>query len=458
MSGKITLTIVTGPKAGTTFIFEEHDILLLGREKDCQVCLPEDPQISRHHFILEVNPPQIRIRDLGSLHGTYINGQKYGGRGKYETPAEGAGRTSAQIDLHDGDEIRAGKTTFQVRVETARIHKSRRCLKCYERISIEDGEGGQDDNICKICRQEQVRDSSQMHYLPFFHEQSQSLGQKGIDVPDYKIIQELGQGGMGIVYLAQHIKDGRQVALKVMHSRGSGDERSHKKFLREMEATRALRHPHIITFLESGVRHDIFYFLLEFCEGGNVADLIVRRHGRLTLEEAKPIILQTLQGLAFAHKQRFVHRDIKPQNILLRGKEGSWSARLADLGLAKNFEQAGFSGLTFTGEKVGTFQFMPREQVTHFKGFKPVSDVWAMGATCYYMLTGAFPRNHLDTQDQVAVILRGEIIPIGTRDPSIPRPIAEVIDRSLADKVNDRYQHAGEMYEALKKVLSTVIS
>jgi eukaryotic-like serine/threonine-protein kinase len=222
-----------------------------------------------------------------------------------------------------------------------------------------------------------------------------------------------------------------------------------------MEATRALRHPHIITLLEGGAQHDIFYFLLEFCEGGNVATLMERRGGRLTLEEAGPIILQTLQGLAFAHKQGFVHRDIKPQNILLRGKEGFWSARLSDLGLAKNFEQAGFSGMTITGEKVGTFQFMPREQVTHYKRFKPVSDVWAMGATCYYILTGSFPRNHLDTLDQVAVILRGEIIPIHTRDQRISRPIAEVIDRSLADKVNDRYQHAGEMYEALKKVLST---
>lgn len=452
MSGKITLTIATGPKAGTTFVFEEHDTLLLGRERDCQVCLPEDPQVSRHHFILEVNPPDIRIRDLGSLHGTYINGQKYGGRGKHEMPEEGVGRTFVQIDLHDGDEIKAGKTTFQVRVEATSTRKLRRCLQCYDWISIEDGESGQDDNTCASCRQVQDRPEAGLLSL---YEQSQSLTQKGINVPDYKIIQELSRGGMGVVYLAQHIKDGRQAALKIMPSRGAVDERSHQKFLREMEATRALRHPHIITFLDSGAQHGIFYFLLEFCEGGNVANWMERRGGRLTLEEAGPIILQTLQGLAFAHKQGFVHRDIKPQNILLRGKEGFWGAKLSDLGIAKNFEQAGFSGLTITGEKVGTFQFMPREQVTHYKRFKPTSDVWAMGATCYYLLTGSFPRNHLDTLDQVEVILRGEIIPIRTRDQSISKPIAEVIDRSLADKVSERYQHAGEMYEALKKVLST---
>ena len=164
-------------------------------------------------------------------------------------------------------------------------------------------------------------------------------------------------------------------------------------------------------------------------------------------------MLQTLQGLAFAHKQDFVHRDVKPQNILLRGRTRAWNARLADLGLAKNFEQAGFSGLTMTGEQSGTYQFMPREQVTDFKRIKPVSDVWAMGATCYYLLTGAFPRNHLATQDQIDVILHGEIMPIHIRDQSIPKAIAEVINRSLALEVSERYQDAEEMYEALKKVL-----
>jgi hypothetical protein len=449
MSGKLTLTVTTGPRAGTAFVFEEHDTLLLGREKDCQVCLPEDMQVSRHHFILEVNPPNIRIRDLGSLHGTYINGQKYGGRGKHETPEEGAGRRFVQVDLRNGDEVKAGQTTFKVRLEAASSLKSSRCLLCDD--WIEAGESRQDDNICASCQMQAQDDPGTLLFS--LCEQSQALTQKGINIPDYQLMQELGRGGMGVVYLAQHIKDGRQVALKVMPSKVAVDERSRQRFLREMEATRALRHPHIVTFLDSGAQHGIFYFLLEFCEGGDVASLMRDRGGRLTLEEAGPIMLQALQGLAFAHKQGFVHRDVKPQNILLRRKEGCWSARLSDLGLAKNFEQAGFSGLTITGEKAGTFQFMPREQVNDYKRFKPVSDVWAMGATCYYILTGTYPRNHLDTLDQVKVILQGKVIPIRTRDPRIPKSVAEVIDRSLADKVSERYQHAGEMYEALKKVL-----
>jgi hypothetical protein len=448
MPGKVILTITTGPKAGTVFAFEEHDTLLLGRKKDCQVCLPEDVLVSRHHFILEVNPPHIRIRDLGSLHGTYINGQKYGGRGKHETPEDSARQKFAQIDLHDGDEIKAGQTTFKVQVEAvANSLQSVRCLRCYEMINAESG---QDDNICMAC-QIKAQDNPGPFLFSLF-EQSHSLTQPP---PDYQIIQELGRGGMGVVYLAEHIKDSKQVALKVMCSKVAVDERSRQRFVREMEATRALHHPNIITFLDSGTYCGIFYFLLEFCEGGNVISLMESQGGRLSLEEAGPILLQTLQGLAFVHKQGFVHRDVKPQNILLRGMEGCWHAKLSDLGLAKSFGQAGFSGLTVTGQHAGTLQFMPREQVTHFKDFKPDGDVWAMGATCYYILTGSFPRNYLDTSNPIDVVLQGEIIPIRTRDPRIPKTIAEVIDRALANKESERYQDAGEMYEALKDVLPT---
>ena len=163
------------------------------------------------------------------------------------------------------------------------------------------------------------------------------------------------------------------------------------RHFREIENMRRLRHQHIVNFLDYGSVGGVFYILLEYCEGGNVSDLMSRHGGRFGLDEARPIMLQVMEGLAYAHKKGFVRRDLKPQNILLTGKEIPLTAKIADMGLAKNFAQAGLSGMTATGSFAGSFPFMPREQVTNFKFVKPVSDVWSMGATFYNILTDQFP-------------------------------------------------------------------
>jgi eukaryotic-like serine/threonine-protein kinase len=165
------------------------------------------------------------------------------------------------------------------------------------------------------------------------------------------------------------------------------------------------------------------------------------------------LLLQALEGLAFVHAKGFVHRDLKPHNILLSGTGRQRVAKVADLGLTKNFEQAGLSGMTVTGSFAGSFPYMPREQVTEFKYFKPVSDVWAMGATFYHILIGKFPRNYRARQDPLEMVLSGTVVPIRQRDPSIPLPVANVIDRSLVDDITDRYQDAGQMYEAFAQAL-----
>jgi serine/threonine protein kinase len=123
------------------------------------------------------------------------------------------------------------------------------------------------------------------------------------------------------------------------------------------------------------------------------------------------------------------------------------------LGLAKNFQRAGFSGMTVTGQVAGTPGFMPREQVTNFKLVKPTCDVWSMGATFYNMLTGQFPRDFPHGRDKMQIVLQSPVVPIRKRDSNIPQRVAEVIDRALAEKPQERYQDAGEMLKALKAVL-----
>jgi len=164
-------------------------------------------------------------------------------------------------------------------------------------------------------------------------------------------------------------------------------------------------------------------------------------------------MLQSLEGLAYAHRHNIVHRDLKPHNLLLAGSDGRWTAKIGDLGMAKNFEKAGLSGRTLTGAYAGTPQFMPREQVINFKYVKPVSDVWSLGATFYGMLTGQTPHDFPRGLDPIEVVLGGKIIPIRQRDASLPKKLAEVIDRSLMVKPQERFQDASEFRRALEPAL-----
>ena len=421
MADRVTLKVSAGPLAGRVFSYDRHDTFLFGRSPDCHAELAaNDTTASRHHFLLEVNPPRARLRDLGSLNGTHVNGQKHGGRGRQESPEEAARRRLPEVDLRDGDHIRVGATVFEVAIEG---HRSTAPAE-----PPEDGGSGLESLLG-------VRPAVPM------------------EVPGYAVGKVIGRGGMGVVYLAKRQEDGSTVALKVMLAQSDVDDAARENFQREIEITRSLRHPRIVSLIDHGSAGSTFYFAMEYCAGGSVADLQRRQPGGLPLTLSVRIALEALEGLAHAHERGFVHRDLKPENLLLADAAGG-GAKVTDFGLAKSFQQAGLSGMTATGAVAGTLYFMPREQLTQFRLLKPVSDVWSMGATFYYMLTGAYPREFRPGEDPLPVILRGGVVPIRARDPRLPERVAAVVDRSVADAVPERYQTAGEFRAALAEAVS----
>jgi len=466
MPAKVILSVTEGPIQGTLYTFEEHDTFIFGRASDCHARLsPDDTTASRHHFILEANPPDARLRDLGSLNGTYVNDVKYGGRASDETPEQAATRRFPEIDLKHGDTINVGDTVFEVQIESqvaavpidfhvlqteVSSPEVMRCGLCGKDVEAEVGSNRRGDYICHSCQQKVQSDPAivVVHELRA-HDRDPT---RPNDIAGYNLECKLGEGGMGAVYLGRNVITGETAAIKVMLAKVAVDEDSRQRFQREIEVTRQLRHTNIVLLIEQGSTGSGFYFVMEFCSGGDLDDLIERHGGRVPLSEAAPVMLNALDGLAYAHSQGCIHRDIKPQNILLAGQFGE-IAKISDFGLAKNFQQAGLSGMTATGMMAGSLAFMSRDQLVNFKYAKPVSDVWSMGATFYYMLTGRPPRDFPVGQDPVAVILNRNVVPITDRNASIPEKVAVVIDRATTDNVKQRYQTAREFREALAAAL-----
>lgn len=190
---------------------------------------------------------------------------------------------------------------------------------------------------------------------------------------------------------------------------------------------------------------------MEFCDGGSLAELTEKGGGTISCEAAVPILLQCLDGIEYAHQAKIVHRDLKPANILLSHSNAKSIAKVADLGLAKNFEHAGYSGLTMSGSVGGSFGFMPREQLTNYRDAKPVSDIWSLAATFYDALTGFTPLDFPSPSEQnwlsgvYNAILNDEPVPIRARDRAVPPRLDQVIDRALSVDPQSRYQSAGEM-------------
>jgi pSer/pThr/pTyr-binding forkhead associated (FHA) protein len=423
MSATVQLQVTEGTAKGKSFTFSAHDTFFLGRHPDCHVHLPDDPCVSRHHFILEVCPPQACVRDLGSRNGTYVNGRKVGGRKEGESPEEGARRAYPEVTLKHGDRVQVGDTALEVHVTQA----------------------------------EKQAGPPPVSPVPSFDELNpQQLAdlllkaaKKGkaprLNIPGYEIEKELGRGGFGVVFRARRIADGVPVAIKVLLPRVAVKPVEVEKFLREMAVTAQLRHTNIVKLFDQGHSEGLPYFIMEYCEGGSLWDLIMKHGGKLPLKVAQPIMLDALAGLAHAHEQGIVHRDLKPQNILLdRGV-----ARISDFGLAKNFQQAGLSGLSITGNYAGTPLFMPREQLINFKHLKPVSDVWSIAATFYFMLTGAFPYPFTEKRDPIDVILNEPIVPVEKREKPIPQKLSSWFGQCLTSDLRERFSSARQMIDAL---------
>lgn len=432
---RVTLRVLSGPHVGRTFTFDQHDTFLIGRADTAHLCLPEDRFFSRHHCLLEIAPPRVFLRDLGSTNGTFVNGQRV-----------------HEAYLSSGDKIQGGQTVLAVEVTVDQPAPS--YDQPYARHELQPTQPAIVMVECLNCgRREQAEASSPDERLTFLCEDCRNeLKRKPQPIPGYEMIKILGRGGMGSVMLARDEKTGRAVAIKTLLPEVAVSEQALRRFMREIDVAAALQHPHVVSFVDRGTYNGTIYLVTEFVAGMDAAKLADSRGGRLPYQEVVQIVTQGLDALAFAHSRGYIHRDIKDQNILVQGQWPNYNAKLTDFGLAKSFTQTGMSGVTMAGDVAGTFAYMPPEQIRDFANVRPSSDIYAMGMTAYSLLTGAVALDispHANVAETVKAIFDKPIVPIQRRVPEIPPPIGQAVERALAKDPNHRWPTAEEMRQAL---------
>jgi len=227
------------------------------------------------------------------------------------------------------------------------------------------------------------------------------------------------------------------------------------RFQREMAILQRLDHPHIVRFLDTGESSGMLYFIMEYVEGQSAADA-VKRGGPFAPGRVAVLGGQLLEALAHAHLQGFIHRDVKPGNLLLTTVDGREGVKLADFGLGRTYQASMMSGLTISGTPGGTPGYMPPEQVLDFRSARPAADQYSAAATLYYLLTGQMIYEPArSTADLLMRVLHDEPLPLRqpVSGPALPGRLGPVMCRALARDPKLRYPDVLAFRDALARAL-----
>jgi serine/threonine-protein kinase len=497
---QIKLEVIKGPEKGKVFVLNEPTTCLAGRSREARFRFGEDdPYISRRHFLLEVAPPKVYFRDLDVTNSSKVND-----------------RIVEEEILSDGDIIEVGYTQLKVFINLALKAETLHCAECGKSFEIYDDESPA--QVCADCltdvQEEQRRQDALKVEGPFkarcqcgkdLTNQANSDGRarelagkvtyacekcmarlkedKGQKIDHYELIKFLGKGGMGQVYLAWHKPTVRIVAFKEMNI---PNDQLAARFAREIRIMKKVAHENVLCFIDSGQSRKSGkpYLTMEYASGGCLEDL-VKGNGSLPAGSIVEFIIKSLDGLKFIHRAGIVHRDLKPENILLKGNGGEELVpKIADFGLSREFSRAGGSQLTQLGTALGTVLYMPPEQIMDAHNVKETADVYSMGATLYYLLSGRYPFN-FPTKSEVQqffeenkkkvrtfqeafklmieikklktphlIVLTEEPVPIRKRCPQIHPGLARIVDNALKKDASRRFQTADDFKRELERIVA----
>ncbi|MBO0769465.1 MAG: serine/threonine protein kinase [Solirubrobacterales bacterium] len=262
----------------------------------------------------------------------------------------------------------------------------------------------------------------------------------------YRLEKRIGAGGMSTVYLALDETLQRHVAIKMLNREVASDSDQLERFRREARAVAQLSHPHVVGVIDAGEDEQRPYIVFEYVEGETLKDRI-RRLGRLPIPEAVAYAIEIARALGTAHARHIVHRDVKPQNVMI---DDEGTAKVTDFGIARTLEE---DGLTADGRVLGTTDYVSPEQALghHVTG---QSDLYSLGVVLYEMLTGEVP---FKGENQVAVAMkhvREEMPDVSTKRPEVSAALASIVDTATSKQPEDRYADDQELIADLEDVLA----
>jgi hypothetical protein len=434
------------------------ELVLVGRGESCGVVI-DDPSASRIHCRLLARDGKVFLTDAGSRWGTFVNGKRI-----------------AECELRPGDEITIGETVLRLVAQgtpdgttLARPSEIRQPFDSDEQpmawptrhnlslagpVTVEPEQFGLPDSSSQ--RPDQSVPPPQMEVTPQAPDPGPlpPVGVKWIGRRFlHCVVQELlARTAAGHIFRATESATGQSVALKVFDPGLMGDDITRRRFARAVEATRGLRHSHLVTLLEAGIEQDLCYTICEFVPGESAAALIQRIGvvGMLDWRTTLRIAVDIAAVLVYAAEQGLVHRNITPRNILIRRSDGA--ALLNDLLLARSLDETASARLTQPGELLGAIPFQSPEQLGSGQPLDHRSDLYQLGATLYALLTGRSPLEGRTAAELIQRVLTEPPVPPSRIHLAVPALLEGVVLRLLAKRPDDRYSSAESALKDLERV------
>ena len=441
----VRLDVVAGPHTGHQWTFDRSVRVVLGRCPPSHLRLGLEPGLSAVHCELAINPPHVSVTDLASTNGTLVNG----------IPIAGA-------VLGDGDELAVGETRIRVCIFPAVQGPRPRGLSGTGTSSAESADctlflspNGESPPhpapSAPAMPPLQIEDRSDLTADSRLAETQIGLPEDGLTESEpsefppmcgpYNLEEQVGEGGMATVYRGRHRKTGKLVAIKLIRVNAGPPDKMLQLFVREASVLLKLNHPRIVRSIEFGFQDHQPFLVLEWLPVIDLAEFIDPLPRAQKIRISCWVISRVLQGLHYAHQQGFVHRDVKPSNILAYREAHRLQVKLGDFGLAKCYDDAGLSAMTDDFSIRGTLAYMSPEQLQNSRSAGPPSDIFSSTACLYRLLTGKHPKlATLGTQSGRQAL----------REARVPSKLIQLIETGMHPTPDARPRNAASMYRILE--------